>query len=227
MKLRTAFPTILAALAVLGATQPHASAAIIISQYYEGTSNNKFIELYNSGATAVDLGTDAYKVSLYSNAARENWKAGTASTPAATTVALTGSLAAGATLTIAHGSAALPAYAIPADVSNSGVANFNGDDSVVVWTGATYSFASVVDAFGSLAAGGFGDVSYVRNIDITTGTNADFDAADWTAFSLAAVANAAPGTNERLDFHAAIPEPASLVLAGMGLFAAIVVRRRG
>lgn len=52
-----------------------ASGQIFISQYYEGTSNNKWIELYNAGASSVDLGAGGYRLGLWSNAAaRQSWK---------------------------------------------------------------------------------------------------------------------------------------------------------
>lgn len=228
MRLNLKLVCILAAGITLSAAMP-SPAAVIISQYYEGTSNNKFIELFNSGASAVDLAAGEFKLSLYSNAAREAWKDGTASTPAATTLALTGSLAPGATLLLSHASATIPAYAVPAAITNNGVINFNGDDSIVLWSGATYSFAGVVDAFGWTAALGMGaqDTSFVRNADVLTGTNQDFNPASWTQYTLADVADATPGTNQRLNFHAAVPEPATLSLAGLALVGAIAVRRRG
>lgn len=200
---------------------PDASAGIIISQYYEGASNNKFIEIYNPGPSSVDLAAGAYKLSIFSNDNREAWKTdGTSSG----TVTLVGSLAAGATHTISHSSAAAPAYAVPAD-QTSGSLGFNGDDSVVLWAGATYAFTNVVDAFG-LTTTGFADTSYVRAPTITTGTNADFNAADWIQYSLAEVADASSTSSEYLGNHVVVPEPASVALAMLGLVALTGMSRR-
>ena len=58
------------------------SGALIISQYYEGTSNNKWIEIYNPGATTIDLAAAGYRLGQFSNTNRELWK--TDGTPAGT-----------------------------------------------------------------------------------------------------------------------------------------------
>ena len=199
-----------------------ASGTVIISQYYEGTSFNKYIELYNSGATDIDLEAGEYKLSHWSNANREGWKTDLAPTG---TLSLTGTIPAGGTFLIAHAQAAEPAYALPPDLPTPGDGvNFNGDDSAVVWTGATYSFANVVDAFG-VTGSGFDDLSYVRNADITSGTNADFDPSQWTQFSLADVSDAVAGTNQRLGDHAIIPEPSTLALVFVSL-GGLLLRRK-
>jgi hypothetical protein len=41
-----------------------ASGQVFISQYYEGTSNNKWIELYNGGTNSVNLGAGGYRLGL-------------------------------------------------------------------------------------------------------------------------------------------------------------------
>lgn len=212
----------LCATALCAAMIAPASAAIIISQYYEGTSFNKYIELHNTGATEVDLDTGEYKLSHWSNAGREGWKTDAAPTG---TLSLTGTIPAGGTFLIAHAQATLPEYALPPDQSTSGDGvNFNGDDSAVVWTGATYSFANVVDAFG-VTASGFADLSFVRNGDVTSGTNADFDPSQWTQFSMAEVNDAVAGTNQRLGEHAVIPEPSTIALAFASV-GALLLRRK-
>ena len=130
-------------------------AALIISQYYEGASNNKWIEIYNAGSESVDLTAGAYRLGRWDNANREAWKTGTA--PAGS-IALSNSIAPNATYLVRNTSATLPAYAT-ADLA-SGTLTFNGDDSVVLYTGATYAFANVVDAFGMTATQGL-DRSFV------------------------------------------------------------------
>ena len=52
---------------------------------------------------------------------------------------------AGGTYLVSHGGQA-PAYAVANVASNNLL--FNGDDSVVLYTGSIYNFANVVDAFG-------------------------------------------------------------------------------
>ena len=48
--------------------------AVLITQYYEGPSTNKWIEITNTGTTSVNLATLNYKLSIYTNAAAENYK---------------------------------------------------------------------------------------------------------------------------------------------------------
>ncbi len=184
-----------AAAAVVGPVSV-SQADVIISQYYEGTSFNKWIELTNTGSSSVNLSN--YNLSLYSNAANTAWKTG--GSPNAT-MGLTGSLAAGGSYVVRHASATTPSYATGSAVSNSSVINFNGDDSIVLWTGSSYSFSSVVDAFGATSSA-FGDTSRVRNANVTTGTNADYNAAQWTIFSNAQVDSAGVNTTQRIGFHA-------------------------
>src|SRR5690606_35770030 len=113
----------------------------------------------NTGPAAVDLAAGNYQLSHWSNTGREGWKTDAAPTG---TQALSGIIAPGATFVVEHTQAALPAYVVAnaSDASEGGV-NFNGDDSSVLWTGTTYAYANVVDAF-AVTASGFADTSYVR-----------------------------------------------------------------
>ena len=52
------------ALLVAAATAP-AQAQLIISEYLEGSSNNKAVELYNT--SGAELSLDGYTISLFSN----------------------------------------------------------------------------------------------------------------------------------------------------------------
>ena len=52
---------------------PTPSSDIIFTQYYEGSSNNKWVEITNIGDITVDLNT--YQVAVWSNANTEAWKA--------------------------------------------------------------------------------------------------------------------------------------------------------
>ena len=57
-------------LAVAAALPMMASADVMITEYVEGSSNNKAIELYNSGDTAIDLA--GYKLVRYTPEKRQN-----------------------------------------------------------------------------------------------------------------------------------------------------------
>lgn len=92
------------------------SSELIISEYIEGSSNNKAIEIYNSGAEAIDLATEGYQLARYSNGGTN-----------ASTVNLDGKVAAGDVFVIAN-SASVQAILDVAD-QVSGSINHNGDDA--------------------------------------------------------------------------------------------------
>lgn len=105
---------------------------LYISEYIEGSSFNKAVELYNPGTAAVDL--SRYTLRLYSNGSP---------TPTASLV-LDGTLAAGATHVICHPSIA--AAALPScQRTNGSVINFNGDDALTLERDGV-----VVDQFGQV-----------------------------------------------------------------------------
>ena len=104
---------------------------LFLSEYLEGSSNNKAIELYNPSPTSVNLSTDGYVLEIYSN--------GSATT--SSTITLTGTVAAGATFVIKHTSASSTITA----QQTSGSLGFNGDDAVVLKKG-----TSIVDVFGQI-----------------------------------------------------------------------------
>ena len=91
---------------------------LFFSEYIEGSSNNKAVEIYNPTASAIDL--SAYSVELYSNGASS----------AGSTLTLSGTLASGDVYVIANSSAVTDIQNV-ADTT-SGVANFNGDDALLL-----------------------------------------------------------------------------------------------
>jgi predicted extracellular nuclease len=93
-----------------------AGAELFISEYIEGSSFNKAIEIYNRGSGPVDL--SAYELQRYSNG----------NPLASSTQALSGNLAAGDVYIVANGSANAGILAVTDLVSS--VINFNGDGSV-------------------------------------------------------------------------------------------------
>lgn len=187
---------VVSAAMALAIVAPPAAGDLIISQYYEGTDNNKWIEIYNSGDTSVDLTAGVYRLGTWSNAGREGWK--TNVVPGAFD-SLTGLLPAGGTYLLANPSAVLPFSSDFANVEGNAT-SFNGDDSVVLYTGTTYSFANVVDAFG-LTGTTAADTGFSRKITINSGTNADFNADDWNQLNNTVVNGAAVTVDERIGIH--------------------------
>ena len=160
------------------AVVPAGAAApdLFISEYIEGSSFNKAIEIYNGTGGAVDL--SVYTVELYSNGAASPSQS----------VTLSGTLADGDVFVISHASADAAILAV-ADVTSSLVINFNGDDAVVLRKSGV-----VVDAFGQIGfdpgsqwAGGGQDDTLRRMVDVCAGdTNPDdaFDASvEWDTFA--------------------------------------------
>lgn len=94
---------------------------LFFSEYIEGSSNNKALEIYNPSAGAVNLSN--YRVQLYSNG----------NTTPGNTLSLSGTLNPGAVYVIANASAN-DSIKTKADTT-SGVANFNGDDAIVLLLG--------------------------------------------------------------------------------------------
>lgn len=212
-------------------------AALLITQYYEGSSFNKWIEITNTGGSSVDLAADQYRLSIWQNANTEAYK--TNGTPSQT-LALTGTIASGQTLLYSHASATIPGYAT-ADFTNSTVINHNGDDSFTLWTGAVFSTASIVDAIGFTDVGTEGaDNSFVRltsdpGWNTTAGSNVDDFPSVWGEFTNTEVDDALTETEERLGFSslsstsnppptAPIPEPSTALLGAIG--ALMLLRRR-
>ena len=107
-----------------------ATSDLLISEYVEGSSFNKAVEIYNGTGSPVDLST--YTLELYSNGSP---------TPSQS-VALSGTVADGEVFVVAHASAD-PAILAETDLQNSSVANFNGDDGIALRNG-----GALVDSFG-------------------------------------------------------------------------------
>jgi len=105
---------------------------LFISEYIEGTSSNKAIEIYNGTGAVVDL--SVYSLVLYSNG----------SAVASQTYVMTGTLADGEVFVLANSSANALILAV-ADVNQAypSVPNWNGDDAVALLKNGV-----VIDQFG-------------------------------------------------------------------------------
>lgn len=124
----------LVALAVGLALSGQAQAQLLISEYLEGSSNNKAVELSNLGATPVDL--SQYRLALYAN--------GKPLTDTPTnSLTLQGTLAPGASLVLANPSA--NAEILAKATQTSGNLVFNGDDALVLYRG-----SEIIDSFGQV-----------------------------------------------------------------------------
>lgn len=110
-----------------------AQAELIITEYIEGSSNNKAVELTNRGTTTLDL--TGYVLNLHSNGG----------TDARNPQELTGELAAGESIVI-YNSRATDSFKKPAPQGiESSVTFFNGDDALTLTLNGV-----VVDSFGQV-----------------------------------------------------------------------------
>lgn len=124
-------PLVVALAPLLSMGQP---TDLIISEYVEGLSNEKYLELYNGTSAPINLAD--YQLRLYANGGGvlpglTGWT---------TNVALTGTLASGAVIVYRNSAATL----YPTGIVNN-ACNWNGDDAVVLWR---ISTAAPVDILG-------------------------------------------------------------------------------
>ena len=153
--------------------------SLLISEYVEGSSNNKAIELYNNSGSLIDLGANGYTLEFYFNG----------NTSAGTVIDLTGTVEDGEVFVIADNDADAAILAETDFTSNSSF--FNGDDAIALRENGV-----VVDSLGQIGSDpgsewGSGDTSTQnntlrRNTDVTEGdTNPDdaFDpSVEWSGF---------------------------------------------
>ncbi|HXF61566.1 MAG TPA: Ig-like domain-containing protein [Caldilineaceae bacterium] len=106
---------------------------LFISEYVEGASDNKAIEIFNGTGATIHLATGQYKLRFYFNG----------STTPGLTINLTGVMAAGDVYVVVHSHAAPDLRALENQTNGSGW--YNGDDAVVLVKGET-----IIDAIGQI-----------------------------------------------------------------------------
>ena len=178
---RRLLPMLLVALALAATAAAAQPTNLLISEYVEGSSYNKALEIYNPTASAIDLSAGGYAVQIFFNG----------NTSAGQTISLVGTIAAGGTHVLSHTSAAAGILAV-ADQTSSGL-TFNGDDAIVLVQGTT-----VIDSIGQVGSDpgtqwGSGDASTADNTlrrmatvcagDTSTGDAFD-PATEWDGFAV-------------------------------------------
>ncbi len=158
--------------------------ALFFSEYIEGSSNNKALEIYNGTGAALDLTAGNYVVQFYFNG----------STTAGLTIPLTGTVAAGDVFVLAQSSANATILA-QADQTN-GAGWFNGDDAIVLRQGG--ASGTILDSIGQIGVDpgtewGTGltstaDNTLRRKSNITSGdtnpNNAFDPSVEWDGFAI-------------------------------------------
>jgi predicted extracellular nuclease len=133
---RTAVTALVASTALIGVAQTQVATAadapteLFISEYIEGSSNNKAIEIYNGTGAPIDLST--YSVQMYFNA----------NATVGLTIPLVGTIADGDVFVLAQASAT---FATGADQTSS-ASWFNGNDTVILTHDGT-----IIDSVGQIA----------------------------------------------------------------------------
>jgi uncharacterized protein len=140
---RRGFALSMALAVAFGALLPLAAPAptdavspdLFFSEYIEGSSDNKALEIYNGTGAAINLGAGGYRVQMHFNGA-----AG-----AGLTINLAGTVADGDVFVLAHSSASAAIRAQADQLAGGGW--FNGDDAVVLRKG-----SGTLDVIGKLGS---------------------------------------------------------------------------
>ncbi|MBK7286460.1 MAG: lamin tail domain-containing protein [Flavobacteriales bacterium] len=148
---------------------PVVASELFISEYVEGGSNNKYIEIFNGTGASVNLSN--YSLTLFANGV----------TIPTTVQALSGTLANGATIVYANSAAT----AYVGTVTTTGVCNFNGDDALLLMNTTTGDTLDIIGKIGEdpgtqwTGTGGRTTLNktLVRNPDVTGGVTANPPAA--------------------------------------------------
>jgi endonuclease I len=142
------------------------NGTVFFSEYIEGSSYNKALEIFNISGSAVDLSNITIK--MYSNG----------STTSNYSLTLSGTLNNRSVYVVAHGSAS-PAILAVADLTSNGVTNYNGNDAVEL-----YYNDSLVDVLGEVGSSAYyaQDVTLVRKSNITEG-NSIYTASEWDSYA--------------------------------------------
>ncbi|PWS28662.1 hypothetical protein DHW03_02110 [Pedobacter yonginense] len=179
------------------ANPPLVSAPIIISQYYEGTSINKWIELTNLSNAPINTASPQLKLALY-NISGDAGNINITGAPSQIvnlnfTIPARGSVLLGNT---GNSNTEVPYLSTASAILNSNtVINFNGNDGVALLDANN----NIIDAFGQGVNAK--DVSYVRSLNVTA-PSPTYNDLDWTRTPIATVQNAIDDDDaNRLGVH--------------------------
>lgn len=131
---------------------------VFISEYVEGSGNNKAIEIYNGSGASISL--SGYTI------AQSNTTA---------TISLSGTLASGSTYVVANSSAST-AILTKANLTSSSL-SFNGDDAVTLTQN-----GAAIDVIGTAGASFGADKTLVRKSTVSAGSTS-YAASQWDAYA--------------------------------------------
>ena len=206
---------------VVDAESATPSGDLIITQYYEGSSDNKYIEVTNIGDTPIDL--TGYTIVRWGNERAEEYKTAD-SLPADNADSLDlsslGTIQPDQTMVFANSGADSPLAGSSADLSGGypGPFVFTGNDSIVIYNSAIPNPANIVDAIGFTFTGEEGkDTGFVRagafqGYDLNAGSNASSSqfATVWTEITNATADAASYGDDGFIGTTALATAPTAI-----------------
>jgi len=160
-------------------TEAPAAPIIFISEVADPSdvANAKFVELYNSGGSTVDLSTGSWYLTIQANGGNY------------TNIALSGSISPGGTYVIANNSTDFEtSFTSKVADQYSGSVSGNGDDAYLLYSNGNQSSGTLVDIYGVIDIDGSGQIwEYLdghaeRNSDISE-PNTTWTASEWTITS--------------------------------------------
>ncbi len=177
---------------------PDDANTIIISQYYEGNSNDKYIEITNVGSFNLDLGN--YYLGRWSNTDDPSGQYADGD-------ALSGTINAGQTLIYKNSGAVNPVYAANSAYGTTSATYFNGNDPIALLKGGDTWGDRVDCLYASIEGGAYkwGDeTSFYRKATVISGNlnmSVLDDSGEWTEISIDEADNALIETSEYLGYH--------------------------
>ena len=210
---------------VVDAESATPSGDLIITQYYEGTSYNKYIEITNIGDSPIDL--TGYTIVRWNDVLAEEYKTAE-SLPVgddenyadSLDLSSLGTIQPDQTMVFAHSSAESPLAGSSADLSGDYTSpfGFNGNDSIVIYSSAIPNPANIVDAIGFTDSGNEGkDRSFVRagafqGYDLNAGSNASSSqfGTVWTEITNTTADAASYGNDEFIGTTALATAPTAI-----------------
>ncbi len=172
-----------------GATGGGTTTELLISEYVEGSSNNKAIELANFTGSSIDL--SQYSLKRNTNGG-SSWGAA---------YALSGNLASGSTYVIANSSASSSVTSLADITTGSDALLFNGNDPVGLFKNNV--LIDIVGMFSGGSADFAKDVTLRRKTSVTSPTTS-YNTGEWDSFSV--------DTFSGLGTHSIDGAPSSVVL---------------
>ena len=145
------------------------TATLLISEYVEGSSFNKAIEITNTSSSSINL--SSYSLKRQTNGAG-SWS---------TALNLSGTLSSGNVFVVANSNASSTLTNIADATTSSTVMSFNGNDPVGLFF--NDSLIDIVGTFNGGSSNNFGaNTTLVRNSSITSGTTS-YNSAQWTSYA--------------------------------------------